>query len=83
MMDRPDPDFRAIIAGLEASGLRRTDIARQLHVSRSCITRIGSGQRPTPSWSVGAGLVSLAERHIGGAWLRQNAQPDLPTGNKT
>lgn len=58
------PDFSAIIAGIEASGLRRSEIARSLKVSRSCISRLASGERREPTWRVGTGLVSLAEKRI-------------------
>lgn len=82
MTDRPEIDFRAIIAGIEQSGLRRADIARSLKVSRSCITRLASGEHQSPSWPVGRGLMSLAERRAP-SLLSQNAAAVFAIGNKT
>lgn len=81
-MSSTPPDFAAIIAGLEATGIKRSEIARSLKVSRSCITRLASGQHRAPSWLVGHGLLSLAERHAPPV-LSQNAAGVLTIGNKT
>lgn len=47
------PDLIAIIAAIEASGLRRSVIARSLKVSRSCVSRSASGAGRIPGSSLG------------------------------
>jgi predicted transcriptional regulator len=46
-----DEDFRGLIAGLEASGIKRSEIARSAGISRQTVWRIATGQAQEPYFS--------------------------------
>lgn len=62
-MQRRQPDFAAIIAGLQTAGLSRSEIARQTRTSQPYISRLAIGDRRVPSWPVGDALLGLAQKH--------------------
>lgn len=45
--------FEALIKGLEASGVSRTEIARECHVSRATVWRLAEGVVREPAFSTG------------------------------
>lgn len=50
-----------MIAGLEAAGLTRADIARQAEVSKATITRLGNGDGIRPGYNTIARIKSLQD----------------------
>jgi len=57
----PSPDFASLIRDLNRAGLNRSDIARQLHVSRATVCRWLIEDR-RPSFDNGVALLGLVER---------------------
>jgi transcriptional regulator with XRE-family HTH domain len=55
----PQENFAAMIAGLEATGISRTEIARQCHVSRGTVWRLAQGIGKEPTWSTGRSIEQL------------------------
>lgn len=60
-MSSPQEQFAAMITGLEAAGLSRTDIARQADVSKATITRLGNGDAIRPGYDTIAKLKNLQD----------------------
>lgn len=65
------PDFRAIVRGLMASGVRQVDIAAACKCDQSTISDLASGQVKDPRYSMGVVLLGLA------ASVKAGAQPQL------
>jgi hypothetical protein len=54
-----DEHFADMIASLEATGISRTEIARQCHVCRGTIWRLAEGIGREPAWSTGHRIQEL------------------------
>lgn len=57
-----DIDLAAIIAGLEATGLSRTEIANQARLSRNTVWRMAQGEVREPTYSSVMRIKGLADR---------------------
>lgn len=55
----PQQTFVGMIAGLEATGTSRAEIARQCHVSRGTVWRLAEGVVKEPTWSTGHKIEQL------------------------
>jgi len=54
-------DFEAIVAGLSAQGMTKTEIARRAHISRDTLWRILAGMSRRPSHEVVTRIEALAK----------------------
>ena len=59
-----DEHFAAMIASLEASGVSRTEIARECHVSRATVWRLAEGVIREPTWTTGRRIEQLFSRAV-------------------
>lgn len=59
-----DVDLAAIIAGLEATGLSRPEIAVQARLSRNTVHRAAVGEIRQPSYSTVMRLTNIFERRV-------------------
>jgi len=58
-----NPDmWQEIITELNELGMKDVDIARELLLDKSTISRLGSGETFDPKYSVGISLVDLVKR---------------------
>jgi len=57
-------DLAAIIAGLEAAGLSRPEIAVEARLSRNTVHRAACGDMRQPSYSTVQRLVNIFDRHV-------------------
>ena len=57
-------DFASIIAGLEATGLSRTEIAREAHLSRMTVWRLAEGEAREPSFRVVSSIERVYEQRV-------------------
>ena len=64
-MPRKTADFSAAIAGLEAHGFSRSEIAQQVGISRMTVWRIAEGVVHQPSYSTAERLGQLYESAVG------------------
>jgi len=55
----PPPDFRRVVADLEAHGITRRMISKRIDVSQSEISRWARGVK-RPNWKNGSALLDLA-----------------------
>lgn len=55
--------FAAIIAGIESTGMTKSEIARETGLSRQTLWRLSIGETSRPSYDTYARLKSLADRH--------------------
>lgn len=60
-MHSPQEQFASMIAGLEAAGLSRSDIARQADVSKATVTRLGNGNGKAPGYVTVEKIKSLSD----------------------
>lgn len=59
-----DVDLAAIIAGLEATGLSRPEIASQAKLSRNTVHRAAVGDIRQPSFATVQRLVNIFDRRV-------------------
>lgn len=60
----PDIDLAAMIAGLEATGLSRPEIAAQTKLSKNTIHRAAHGDIRQPSYSTVMRIKNIFDRQI-------------------
>jgi transcriptional regulator with XRE-family HTH domain len=60
----PADQFAAMIAGLESSGLSRSEIAEQAHLSRSTVWRLAEGMAREPTHESFVKVSRLAEKVV-------------------
>lgn len=58
------PDFSTILAGLAHNGMTQADIARRLHVDPSTVCRMINGEIRSPSFQIGAKILSLHDKSL-------------------
>ena len=56
-------EFASMVAALEASGLSRTEIAAEAHVSRMTVWRFAEGLAREPSVRTVSKIAAVVERH--------------------
>jgi predicted transcriptional regulator len=62
--------FASLIAGLEASGISRSEIANQCGLSRANVWRIAVGEARKPNYSTIRRIEHLYEQKVGPSPLR-------------
>ncbi len=63
--------FASLIAGLEAVGLSRSEIATSCHVTRATIWRLAAGEAREPTFATVRRIERLYEKAVGPSPLRR------------